>query len=169
MTSFPRQTHPPGFRRVRMAPGFSLVETTIAVAIAALGIVSLLGLLPQGMEMSRKTTNIAAESRIMQNIVSDLQASDWSQIASAAGIRTYDDQGVRLSSQADDTRWISYVAKVEFAPAGSTMPGAGAAAADPYLQRVIVRTAESSTPTFDFASVDSSRYKTRSFLLAKTH
>jgi uncharacterized protein (TIGR02598 family) len=47
----------------RAAPGFSLVEVTLAVAIAALAMITLLGLLPQGLEMSRKSALITSKQQ----------------------------------------------------------------------------------------------------------
>ena len=49
--------------------GFSLVEVVLAVGIMAMGVVTILGLLPHGMEMSRKTANEQAETRIVDQLV----------------------------------------------------------------------------------------------------
>lgn len=53
--------------------GFSLVEVTLAVAIAALAIITLLGLLPQGLEMARKTAMMVNDSNILEQITHDME------------------------------------------------------------------------------------------------
>jgi uncharacterized protein (TIGR02598 family) len=151
------------FRRPR---AFSLPETSMAVAIAALGIISLMGLMPQGLETSRKTGNLTAESRIMQSIVSDLESSDWTLLSGVDNsTRTFDEQGVRLSSA--DTAQTAYIAKINFGP--SYVPGSitTTGTGEPYMQRLIVKIASSNNPAYNFPSSDSGRYKTTSFLLTK--
>ncbi|OYW26293.1 MAG: hypothetical protein B7Z47_07745 [Chthoniobacter sp. 12-60-6] len=60
----------------RSRAGFSLVEVALAVAIAALAIITLLGLLPQGLEMARKTSLMVSDSNILQQITHDM-GSEW--------------------------------------------------------------------------------------------
>ncbi len=52
---------------------FSLVEVTIAMAIAAVAIVTLLGLIPQGMNTMREAGDEAIQGRIHQQILNTLQ------------------------------------------------------------------------------------------------
>ena len=49
--------------------GFSLAEVTLALAIAAFGITTVLSLLPQGLSNMRKAGDVAAASRISQHIL----------------------------------------------------------------------------------------------------
>lgn len=82
--------------------GFSLVEVTIAMAIAAIGILSVIGLIPQGMETMREATDQAVEGRIHQQILSELQMADFDALDtvynSASGPLQfyYDDQGEEI-------------------------------------------------------------------------
>lgn len=161
-------TMPGVLRRLRRGPGFSLAETSMAVAIAALGLVSILGLMPQGLETARRTGNIAAESRIMQNIISDLQSADWNLLPGMDNSqRRYDDQGIPLASQGD-TGLMSYLAQInlnnDFMPGSNT---ANAANGEPYLRRLVVKIASTTNPSYSFPSNESGRYKTTSFVLSK--
>jgi uncharacterized protein (TIGR02598 family) len=155
----------------RRSGAFSLPETTIAVAIAALGIVSVMGLMPQGLETSRKIGNLAAQTRIMQNIIGDLESTDWSLLdnyVTTSPNRSYDDQGVLLSSAGTDSRLTSYVAHIEFENPGSILPeSAGGGTSEPYLRRLNVKIANTSSTTYDFGTGNASRYKTLGYLLTK--
>ncbi len=57
--------------------GFSLVEVTIAMAIAAVAIVTLLGLIPQGMDTMREAGDQAIMGRIQQQILNELQLTPF--------------------------------------------------------------------------------------------
>lgn len=167
-------------RSQRVAGGFSLVEVALAVAIAALGIITCLGLIPEGLEMSRKTSTLAINSNILEQIIRDIEnASGWKSIKTnfepptghpAAGapaaaadlIKTYDYQGTPLLV---DDKNISYVAKVSndrlcFLP--------GAAADQQYLARLVIRIASTSNPEFDFEKAPVGSFATFHHLVAKS-
>ena len=46
--------------------GFSLIEVTISIAITAVALVALMGMLPAGMKTMREATDRAVETRIHQ-------------------------------------------------------------------------------------------------------
>lgn len=92
--------------------GFSLVEVSIAMAIAAVAMVSLIGLIPQGLKTMRDASDQAIEARIHQQILSELQLTPFRDksnnpdisntsplIAFHRQIRLYDAQGVELGYQ----------------------------------------------------------------------
>lgn len=89
--------------------GFSLVEVTIAMAIAAIGILSVIGLIPQGMDTMRKATDQAIEGRIHQQILSELQMADFdaldtAYVGSGGPLQFYyDDQGEEVGDSASGT------------------------------------------------------------------
>ena len=163
---FPASSRPSArLRQWRRA--FSLAETTMAVAIAALGIVSIMGLMPQGLETSRKTSNIAVQTRIMQEIIGDLQSMDWSTLDSTVlsqPTRNYDDQGIRLTT---NNGFVSYVAHMDLKNDMTVPQSSGSSGAAPYMRRLVVKIANSSKSTFDFSSNNASHYKTVSYVLSK--
>lgn len=143
-----------------LARGFSLVEVVLAVGIMALGVVTILGLLPHGLEMSRRTANEQAETRIVDNIMGELQASDWTTLGGLlnSGQATYefDDQGLRVASGQQNL--TTYVARVRLeddseAKDGMNMPAkSGGVGRNKFLRRVRIDVATSQTTQFNFDS-----------------
>lgn len=149
-------------------PGFSLVEVTLAVAIASLAIITLLGLIPQGLEMSRKTGLLTNNSHILEQIIRDLENTQFSLLPAAAGggasqRRFFNDQGQEVSSNSED---IVFVAEVDFSQLAS-LPQTEQM--QPYLRRVIIRVANSADPAFTFGNNNRLAYTVFSHLIAKTH
>ncbi len=60
--------------------GFSLVEVAVAIAIFAIALVALLGLLPQGMSNFRKAMDTTITAQIAQRIMHDLQQSQFNEV-----------------------------------------------------------------------------------------
>ncbi len=91
--------------------GFSLVEVSIAMAIAAIAMVSLIGLIPQGLKTMQDAGDQAIEARIHQQILSEIQLTPFRDKANNPDIATsplkkfhrqirlYDTQGVELGYQ----------------------------------------------------------------------
>lgn len=158
--------------------GFSLVEVSLAVAIAALAIITLLGLLPQGLEMSRKTGILTINSNIIEQIIRDLENTEFallpSQQPGAGGggtganalpvvsRRYFDDQGQQVDE--DDSN-LSYVAEIDFSEPASLPQNAQT---QPYLRRVIIRVANSVNPEFQFGDNNRIAYTIFNHLFAKT-
>lgn len=65
-------------REHRSSSAFSLVEVTIAMAIAAVSIVTLLGLIPQGMNTMQEAGDVAIMGRVQQQILNELQLTPFS-------------------------------------------------------------------------------------------
>ena len=155
--------------------GFSLVEVVLAVGIMALGVVTILGLLPHGMEVSRKTANELAESRIVDSIVGDLQGVKWG----AGGLpetevigqnRYFDDQGLEIEPNDPDLEGLlSYVVNVELPPMDVRVPtNQVGAPANVNLRRVVIRIISAPLKEFNFASPPPGvPVKTYSQLIAK--
>lgn len=159
--------------KVRLG-GFSLPEVTIAVAIAALGLVSVLGLIPSGLESVRSAGATATSSRIFQQLSSELQRAEWGDYTgSGVGwsglapyqnqLRYFDDQGVELpATTGEGDMRLTYVARVyllgqaerpaflpgDTAAGGGTGGTPGAVRKDVCLLRVDV--AESTNSGFAF-------------------
>lgn len=150
----------------QVAPGgFSLVEVTLAVAIAALAIITFLGLLPQGLEISRKTSMMTLNSNILEQVVRDLENTAYNQLPAVGGStvsRYYDDQGVQVQA---DSKNISFVAQMDFS-GSAALPATESS--QPFLRRVVVRIANTSDKNFEFSADRRYTYSTFSHILAKT-
>lgn len=61
--------------RSRSIAGFSLVEVTLALGIAAFCLIAVLGLVPVGVQTNRNATSQTAAINILSSVVSDIRAS----------------------------------------------------------------------------------------------
>jgi len=171
------QTSLPSRRRYTV--GFSLVEVALAVAIASLAIITLLGLLPQGLEMSRKTGLLAINSNILEQIIRDLENTQFSLLPAQGTTQTtvpsgggnalaeisrryFNDQGQQLEQQSKD---IAFVAEIDF-----TLPASlpQTELNQPFLRRVVIRLAASADPEFKFGENNRLSYSIFNHLFAKT-
>lgn len=121
----------------RVSRAFSLVEVTIAMAIAALGIVSILGLLPQGMDTMVAAGDEAIQARIHQQLLNEIQMTPYkvgstsSPIDEFDGLELYyDDQGEeisddRVAGEIKGSREHIYSARVTLPPVDDTGRGSG--------------------------------------------
>lgn len=81
---------------------FSLVEVTIAMAIAAVAVVSMLGLLPQGMDTMREASDQAIEGRIHQQLLSEIQMTPYKVGASNNPIDDFNGLEIYYDSQGEE-------------------------------------------------------------------
>lgn len=82
-------------------PGFTLAETAIAVTIIATVMITLIGLIPVGLDQLRQASNTAADARILQAVAGDYQMRTWSEIVEqqtqgGASDFYFDGQGTRV-------------------------------------------------------------------------
>src|SRR5438876_5057842 len=59
----------------RFTSGFSLVELTLALGIAAFCLIAVFGLMPVGVQTNRNATSQTAATNIMAAVVADLRAT----------------------------------------------------------------------------------------------
>ena len=62
-------------RLINVAAGFSLVEVTFALGIAAFCLITVLGMIPVGVQTNRNATSQTAVTNIMAAVVADLRAT----------------------------------------------------------------------------------------------
>ncbi len=143
--------------------GFSLVEVALAVAIAALAIITLLGLLPQGLEMARKTSVITNNSSIVEQIIRNLENMQWTDLPTTGNTyKYYTDEGLEVAT---DSKEISYVAQIDYSQTAS-LPQTETL--EPYLRRVIIRIASSSNTNYQFTPANRISYVVFNHLIAKS-
>jgi uncharacterized protein (TIGR02598 family) len=161
----------------RLLKGFSLPEATISIGIAALGLTSALGFLPQSMQTLKKAGDIATETRITQQILSSISNAEWVDAAGKdvltseyKGKRYYfDDLAVELDAKTPGD-WVSYVAEVEVPEADVALPSTGKAStvSDPYLRRVVVKVGNITTTNFDFDAAPAAAYRTYASVVSRS-
>lgn len=173
--NFMKRTHA---LNAHSAAGFSLVEVALAVAIAALGIITCLGLLPEGLQMSRNTNQMAIGRNIVEQVIRDLEnVSNWSIIkpnssaakvypstGSSSGVLTfyYDDQG---ASVPNGNKTITFVAQADF---GQPAYLPGVSGLQQCLARVVIRLANTTNASFTFDPSKPETYLTFTHLIARS-
>ena len=146
--------------------GFSLIETVLALGIMALAITSMLGLLPHGIEMSRKAANAAAETRILDTLTSQLASMPFSALP-AQNLKElhFDDQGVAVDGTIDAALSTYFVRiQVSNALAGIVLPGS--LTPESKLLRVKIQIAQTPLSRFAFDTQPSRSYTTIPILIA---
>ena len=95
--------------------GFTLVETVLALGIVATVMVTLMALLPTGMDIMKEAGTNTVGARIANQLVSKVQLSDYDKIQQWNGEeRYYDDMGTEVFKSDDDFKMRRiYTAKVE--------------------------------------------------------
>jgi uncharacterized protein (TIGR02598 family) len=148
--------------------GFSLVEVTLALGIAALGIIAVLGLMPQGMEMSRKTGLLSVHRQITEQIAREIDQKPWAEIVNAPPQQQplyFDDQGLEVTA---DSPVLAFVVDVEYLNSGTMVLPQGAPF-EPFLRRVLIKIANTTNLGFDFDDVNNRRqFVTMVHLVAKS-
>ncbi|MEM7010162.1 MAG: Verru_Chthon cassette protein B [Verrucomicrobiota bacterium] len=120
--------------RPRNEAGFTLIEVSLAIGIAALALVALLALVPQGVKTMKIATDTAIEARIHQQIVAEVSLSDWDKrfkydYNTSNELFYYDDQGIRVTrdevklfpGESFEDRAI-YSARIHVPRAGDRLP-----------------------------------------------
>lgn len=82
--------------------GFSLIEVTIAMAIAAVAVLTLLGLVPQGMDTMRAAGDEAIQGRIHQQILSELQMTPFEDSGNSSPLDKYNDLEFYYDAQGEE-------------------------------------------------------------------
>lgn len=140
-----------------------MVEVTLAMGIASLGLLTILGLMPQGLEMSRKTGQIVAERHLVEQIIRSLEQTSWNLVTVGETMKYYDDQGVELQNANELGRTFS--AQVKIAANDLRVPGAKAD--ETALKKVTVKVTSSQQQNFDFDDLNSRNYRTFVQYIAK--
>lgn len=152
----------------RFVAAFSLIETVLALGIMGLAITALLGLLPHGIQMSKKAADASAQSRIVDVISSRLAMLPFDQLEAQDNQRVlFDDQGVQLAPQ--DSQSAIYVARVQVHAGNRSVILPGGSSAEPLVARVVVQITNVPNPDFNFDSASPSSYQTVPLLLGPTN
>ncbi len=102
--------------------GFSLVEVTIALGVAATAIVSVLGMMPVGLNTMREAVDQTTEAQILRQVSTGaaLYPFDRLEEYAAAGPYLFTQDGMLQSSRNADTRYSLRVTMTNAAYPGSS-------------------------------------------------
>jgi len=168
-------------KALNQSAGFSLPEVTMAVGIASMAIVLLLGLIPSGLSSIRDASVTLSETRIFQQIVGEIQGADWgvssgdgsggpmsySNLPAYNGMRRFfDDQGTPLTENQAGSLRLSYVARVTLNANGSGVAVPGGAVS-PNMVAVTIDVASIPDPSFSFD--ESVPFKSRTFIVSRQY
>ena len=127
-------------RKPAARAAFSLVEVAIAIGVVAIGMLSVVALLPAGMETLRASANETAQARISQEIIARLQGTDWDQTKNLGDFQDqlfyFDRQGNQTLSTAPDS---VFTAKLDVAADGPQLPAANNCGLNQNLRAVTVK------------------------------
>lgn len=88
------------YQKSKRTRAFSLIEVTLAMAIAAVALVTLLGMIPQGLSTMNEAADLAIGGRIQQQVLNEVQMADFDVIDRYDGMVVYyDSQGEEIESQ----------------------------------------------------------------------
>ncbi len=146
--------------------GFSLVEVTLALGIAAFGITTIMSLLPHGVNNVRTAGEITAASRISQHILGSLDQSQSS--ATQQNQRYYfNAYAVPVDPAGRSKNDIAFVAEVATPTTDVLLPGS-TEVNDAFLRRVTVKLKQTPAADFDFTQAQPTSYKLYSYVVART-
>ncbi len=146
--------------------GFSLIETVIALGIMGLAVTALLGLLPHGIEMSKKAASAGARSRVVDTVQSALANYSFSGFGKLSfPVRmNFDEEGELLDNN-NAAALVALVAEISCPPlnGGSggrpvIMPNGGTT--EPNLYNFVVKVASTPLADFDFEKSSPLSYST---------
>lgn len=117
-------------RNKKFSEGFSLAEVTLAIGITAIALVSLMGMLPKGLQNMRRANDKAIEGRINQQILGEINLTPWETGGGSSGsspvekfdgeVRYFDDQGIRLNNSEDPSH--VYTARITIPRINGKLP-----------------------------------------------
>lgn len=91
----------------RKSAGFSLVEVCLAIGIVVFGFVSIVGLLPAGMDAFHSSMDTSIGAQLVQRILNEAQQTDFYVLVGGnppptnyefIPLRTFDEQGTELTA-----------------------------------------------------------------------
>src|SRR6516162_9534375 len=69
-------------KKLSAATGFSLIEVTLALGVAAFCLIAVFGLIPVGVQTNRNATSQTAATNIMTAVVTDLRSASKTKLSS---------------------------------------------------------------------------------------
>lgn len=132
--------------------GFSLIEVIVAMGIASTVMVGLIGIMPAGVESLHDASTTTIQARIVQDLISDAQMSDWdvrpvgnngedksylTDLAGMANSRKYDSEGNLIAGGKNAAAATSYATLLEL-PTGADLNPTVLSTTYKHLKKVLI-------------------------------
>ncbi len=127
MTIPPSKPHlfPRLCNRCKALKGFSLIEVTLALGVTAVALVTLLGMVPVGLNTFRTSIETTVRTDITRRIIADLQQTPFASISNSTKDYFFTDEGIPTTNRTADS-----IFKVNYtASSGVSFPGNSTTAA----------------------------------------
>lgn len=154
----------------RHTQGFSLPEVALAMGIAATALLTLISLLPFGLDTLRDSSNKQAEARILQTVMDRYQTGVWLDESATGGNRNVQMQDCTLffdqtGAEVPDATGLdcNYAVQVKVGTEPSLQ---GDNEANPYLRQLRVRVTDRLNNYTQSLADGSGKYRERSVWIA---
>lgn len=119
--------------------GYSLIEVVVALGIVSFGIISMVSMLPGGLETFRCSINRSVSTQIAQRILNEARQTEFTKLTSLPTYRYFTDEGDE--TQVGDTRKVFIAWTVVATPV--SVPATNGAFSNTSMARVHIRVANS--------------------------
>lgn len=92
----------------RLKKAFSMIEMALAMGVVSFAMVSLLGLIPVGLKMTRDTMDITVQSQIMQSISNDVQLTEYDKLQDLNDLN-YNAEGLKEEDASKRVFWADLI------------------------------------------------------------
>jgi uncharacterized protein (TIGR02598 family) len=140
LISFPTQKFPGRPSRVCGRKAFSLVEVTISLGIVSFAVLSILGLLPTGLNTLRASMDETIRAQIMKSMAANAVIADFESLSNGS-TNYFDDEGILVQNQNQAYYTVVTVPADPLFPGSASAPSLGE-----HLSTLNVEISRSPTP-----------------------
>jgi len=87
--------------RKEKANGFSLVEVTLAIGIISFGLISILSLLPVGLQSFQSSMERTVSAQVVQAIMAEAKQKDFTNLSGAVTYQYFTQEGIKTLIRTD--------------------------------------------------------------------
>jgi uncharacterized protein (TIGR02598 family) len=164
-------------RRPSRLPGFSLPEVAIATAIAAVSLVTIVGLLPQGLQSVQKSSQVSNEARIVRELLGEIQLMDWGVFDGKkyknldsnvmATTFKFDAEGGKIPDGSNNMTDLAFVAQATYAGTRIAPQFPGAQNPNPNSIVLLIQIAPTNNPKYSFDNAPPNTYSVQTAIVTR--
>lgn len=152
----------------RSAHGFSLAESLIAIAIVSFSLLTIIGMMPPGLDHLKNSEDRAARARIISTLAAEYEAMNWAELQRVAGKKRgpiyYDRQGLETNKQVEQI----YGAEVLVSKGNTSLEALPGTNPSPFLTRVEIKVTSRPQANNPFGTGNELGLELRTLMLVNT-